>query len=145
MATELPGILFVVIRIGLTTLLYGFIFLSVYWVYREFQQINNVQASHPSPNVELSFPNQPKYPKFLRFSVEQILIGRDPICECHLPEETVSSKHTRLIFRQNQWWVEDLNSSNGTYLNEQLVETPIVLTEGDQIECGQVLIQISFK
>ena len=40
-------------------------------------------------------------------------------------------------------WVEDLQSTNGTYLNEDRILTPTVLTIGDELLLGQVSIQIS--
>jgi pSer/pThr/pTyr-binding forkhead associated (FHA) protein len=41
-----------------------------------------------------------------------------------------------LYFKQNQWWVEDLGSTNGTFLNLEPLSAPVILVDGDQIKIG---------
>ncbi len=78
----------------------------------------------------------------LRFGAAQVTIGRHPACDCAIDDTTVSAHHARLIYRNNQWWVEDLNSTNGTLLNGQRLITPIVLTSGDTLQFGKVKFSI---
>jgi pSer/pThr/pTyr-binding forkhead associated (FHA) protein len=47
-----------------------------------------------------------------------------------------------VLFRQKQWWVEDLESTNGTYLNQVQVTTSTILTDGDKLTLGKVDITI---
>jgi pSer/pThr/pTyr-binding forkhead associated (FHA) protein len=96
------------------------------------------------PPIELKFKPQAGELEEKRFYLPEFFIGRDPVCECLLEDETVSSKHARISYRQNQWWVEDLDSSNGTFLNSQPVTLPTVLADNDQLRCGQVDFKISF-
>ena len=71
------------------------------------------------------------------------MIGRDPGSDIVITNDTVSAQHARLIYRQKQWWVEDLGSTNGTYLNEDLLETAAVIITGDTLRFGEFKIQIS--
>jgi pSer/pThr/pTyr-binding forkhead associated (FHA) protein len=59
-----------------------------------------------------------------------------------LEDSTVSAQHSRLSFRQGHWWVEDLRSTNGTYLNNEPISASLVITNGDEIRCGQVVLTV---
>jgi len=50
-----------------------------------------------------------------------------------------------LSFHQNQWWFEDLKSTNGSYLDDLRIEEPIVLKDGDDVSCGDVIIHVTIK
>jgi hypothetical protein len=78
------------------------------------------------------------------FSKPEIIIGRSSRCDLCFADDTVSARHARLSFHHNQWWIEDLRSRNGTFLNDERVSVPTVLTNGDELRCGQVasLIEI---
>jgi pSer/pThr/pTyr-binding forkhead associated (FHA) protein len=78
-----------------------------------------------------------------KFTDTEILIGRDPACNFTIADTAISAKHARLFFRQNQWWVEDLGSTNGTYLNDEPIEAPVILMDGDQIKISNHVILIS--
>ena len=47
----------------------------------------------------------------------QVYIGRDPECEVHIPTTTISRQHVRIFCRGEEYHVEDLDSTNGTYIN----------------------------
>lgn len=79
------------------------------------------------------------------FTTPEVTIGRHPSCEWILVDETVSSRHARLSFRREQWWLEDLGSRNGTFLNGEALSAPVVLTDLDEVRCGQVSFTIAFE
>jgi pSer/pThr/pTyr-binding forkhead associated (FHA) protein len=59
----------------------------------------------------------------------------------------VSRRHARLIFRDGRWHVEDLDSTNGTFINGVKV-TPhqlSVLSDGDVIRCGQIELTLKIE
>jgi len=74
-----------------------------------------------------------------------VLIGREADCECQLTHTTVSARHAQLSFHHQQWWLDDLNSTNGTKLNREPVETSTVIVNGDEISCGEVTMEIIIK
>ncbi len=59
-----------------------------------------------------------------------------------LPDPAVSARHSRLAYRQGEWWLEDLGSANGTYLNGAPVEKPTPVRDGDEIELAQVKLRL---
>lgn len=64
------------------------------------------------------------------------LIGRSPGCQIQIEDPAVSKQHARLYFQDNRWFVEDLDSSNGTYVNSQRVEKSKRLKPNDVIHFG---------
>ena len=54
-------------------------------------------------------------------------VGRHPDCGLHIPSQYVSRRHARIFFEQGSWWIEDLNSSNGVYIdNEKTTKARLV-------------------
>jgi hypothetical protein len=60
-----------------------------------------------------------------------------------LPDLAASVEHALLTFRDGQWWLEDLDSTNGTFLNDARLEEPAIVGEEDVIEVGQVRLKLS--
>ena len=67
---------------------------------------------------------------------QQITIGRADDATLVLADDYASTRHARLFPQDGQWLVEDLGSTNGTYLNEELLETPRPLHPGDRVRIG---------
>jgi hypothetical protein len=70
------------------------------------------------------------------------VIGRDQASTIVLPEPGVSRQHARLDYRDGEWWIDDLRSTNGTYVDEQSVEGPVQLLVDDVIRVGPVLLAV---
>ena len=64
-------------------------------------------------------------------------IGRAPTNSIVIEEAFASSEHALISLRAGQWWLEDRNSRNGTRLNEDLIPSPVIITNGDIIGIGQ--------
>ncbi len=62
------------------------------------------------------------------------LIGRNPNCDIHLDRKAVSRLHARIRFDDHCFMIEDLHSSNGTFLNEKPLVRPEPLFHGDRIQ-----------
>ena len=63
--------------------------------------------------------------------------GRHPRCDIFLDDITVSRNHARLTRRDGHIWVEDENSLNGTYVNKALIDGPVALRRGDEVQIGK--------
>lgn len=63
--------------------------------------------------------------------------GRHPRCDIFLDDITVSRNHARLSRREGHIWVEDENSLNGTYVNKALIDGPVALRRGDEVQIGK--------
>jgi pSer/pThr/pTyr-binding forkhead associated (FHA) protein len=70
-------------------------------------------------------------------------IGRERGNDLVVDEETVSSRHARLLLRDGRWWIEDLGSTNGTLVNESQVNRARPLRPGDVIQVGRVRLRFS--
>jgi hypothetical protein len=65
-----------------------------------------------------------------------IVLGRGDRAEIRLQDPFASSRHARVYEQGNIVVIEDLGSTNGTYLNEELLETPRPLHPGDRVRIG---------
>jgi len=61
--------------------------------------------------------------------------GTDGV-DIHVPDAAISRRHAELSFRDGQWAIRDLESSNGTFLNELRINGVTLLAHKDQIRCG---------
>lgn len=61
----------------------------------------------------------------------ETLIGRDPECDIILTDGYPSRRHAKIVYSDNNVILEDLNSTNGTYVNNRRVEGAVGLKEGD--------------
>jgi pSer/pThr/pTyr-binding forkhead associated (FHA) protein len=73
---------------------------------------------------------------------QAILIGRADDSTLVLTDDFASSRHARLTNRSGQWYVEDLGSTNGTYLDQQRVQGPLLVTPGTPIRIGQTALEL---
>ena len=135
------AILILFVRIILLIVLLSFFGWAIYtlWLDLKFQTQNLV--SRKIPYISISRENESIDNKQV-FTQPELRIGREPTCEIQLNDDTVSNQHARLWFRNKQWWIEDLLSTNGTFLNDERLETPTILISGDEIRVGKVLLVI---
>jgi two-component system, cell cycle response regulator len=68
-------------------------------------------------------------------------VGRGADNTVVLDGDSVSRRHARFEKRGTRWYVVDLNSTNGTYLNEQLVISEQVLNNGDRVKIGPAILK----
>ena len=69
-------------------------------------------------------------------------LGRDVNNAVVVDDEFVSTEHAVLTFRGRTWYVEDLNSTNGTFVNGSPVDGVAPLGYGDEIQLGQVRLRL---
>ncbi|KYF54533.1 Fis family transcriptional regulator [Sorangium cellulosum] len=66
-----------------------------------------------------------------------VVVGRDPTADVAIPERSLSRRHARFTFQRGDVLVEDLGSTNGTFLSGQRVERG-VLKPGDEVALGEI-------
>ncbi|MCZ7673619.1 MAG: FHA domain-containing protein [Chloroflexi bacterium] len=69
----------------------------------------------------------------------QITIGRSPANEISIPDPEISRKHARLVRQGAEYAVEDLGSTNGTFVNDRRIVGLTPLHDGDIIEPGEAV------
>lgn len=72
-------------------------------------------------------------------------IGRASANTIVLEDDYVSNEHAMLMLRGRQWWLEDLNSRNGTLLNDVRLDAPTVVSPGDVITIGNTRLKLEFS
>ena len=73
---------------------------------------------------------------------QQITIGRADDATLVLSDDYASSRHARLFPQNGQWVVEDLGSTNGTYLDRQKVTQPTPVPAGVPIRIGKTVLEL---
>ena len=71
-----------------------------------------------------------------------ITIGRADDSTLVLTDDYVSTRHARLVPRDDQWVLEDLGSTNGTYLGRARVSDPVPVPLGAQIRVGKTVLEL---
>ena len=130
----MSGIIFLILRLLLALALFAFLGYVLWTLWRDLGRQDEILESRRLPPMKVSFADGSQR----LFSMREVLIGRDPLCEMVLDDPTVSNRHARLSYHHGQWWLEDLQSTNGTFLNNEPVLAPLVVTSGDVLRCGQV-------
>jgi pSer/pThr/pTyr-binding forkhead associated (FHA) protein len=122
--------------------LYAFIGWTIFTLWSDLKFQSQVLTAKKNPGIKLSIENASDDPMI--FTQNELTIGRDETCEFVVSDPTISGRHARLTFRNLHWWIDDLGSTNGTYLNDEKIETPTVLITGDEIRIGKnvVLVEI---
>ncbi|MBL8099467.1 MAG: FHA domain-containing protein [Anaerolineales bacterium] len=91
-------------------------------------QFQFVMRSGPTPGVV--FP----------LEGEQLTIGRDSSNGVAINDAEVSRKHARLTFQGGKFVIDDLGSTNGTFVNGQRLAGPVVLKAGDVVSLGEQIV-----
>ncbi|MDP3970020.1 MAG: FHA domain-containing protein [Nocardioides sp.] len=71
-----------------------------------------------------------------------LLIGRGNDAALRLDDDYVSTRHARIAASGDTWFVEDLGSTNGTYLGSQRLSQPTTLQLGSQIRIGKTILEL---
>jgi pSer/pThr/pTyr-binding forkhead associated (FHA) protein len=74
---------------------------------------------------------------------EPVVIGRGSDCQIRLDDDYSSTRHARVFQSEGEWWVEDLGSTNGTYLDGQRVTRPVPAEIGGSIRIGRTTLNIA--
>jgi hypothetical protein len=71
-----------------------------------------------------------------------VTIGRSDACDLRLDDTYLSSRHARVANDDGDLSIEDLGSTNGTYVNQELVRGRVHLERGDVVQVGGVLFEV---
>ena len=73
---------------------------------------------------------------------DELLVGRADKCQLVLQDTYVSQVHARIFPRGEGVVVEDLGSTNGTYLNRRRITSATELQRGDQVKIGKTVLEV---
>jgi hypothetical protein len=142
------------LKYGLFVLLFLFIWRSMRWVVRGLSVAEAAASGRggrrprdaaptlpPGPSTLLVKGQSESKPRTVRLAAS-MTIGRAPECELRLDDTYTSQQHARLFAKNNSWFVEDLGSTNGTFVNDQKLAAPAMLQPGDKVRVGQTIMEL---
>jgi len=142
------------LKYGLFALLVLFIWRSMRWVVRGLNVEANVAASGADrhgrkktpatpagPSMVMVHPPEGGKPRAVKVAAS-MTIGRAPECELKIEDTYASQQHARLFGKNGAWYVEDLGSTNGTFVNDQKLASPAMVQPGDSIRIGTTVLEL---
>jgi len=129
------------VRIAFLLVLYLFLFRA----FRVLHKAMDVERAAGRPLgtlvVERSPSRTPRVGERLALRATNA-IGRDAVNDIALPDEAASARHAVLEQRDEEWWIEDLGSTNGTLVNGTRIEKRERVRFGDEIAIGRVALRL---
>jgi predicted component of type VI protein secretion system len=83
--------------------------------------------------------------KAIPITVPQFVIGRDPQCQLRPASPAISKRHCAVLVRGGQVLVRDFGSTNGTFVNDQLVQGEAELHDGDNLKVGPLEFTVGLE
>ena len=145
-----------VLKIALLILLYLFFFRVVRAVWAELRPTGSrpqPASAAPARSSSRRTRSEPHRPQLVVLEPAELFgrvfpldaeasIGRAAGCQITLDDTYSSQIHARLFTRDGTWQVEDLGSTNGTWLNRQKVSGPMVIKPGDHLQIGNTVMEM---
>ena len=139
------AILLFALRLLSALLLFGFLGVIAWLIYQDMRvaaaAAERQQRAHGHLRVVASADENPAVDTLYPL-LSQTRIGRARSNTLVLDDSYVSGEHATLTRRGQQWWLEDLQSRNGTLLNELPLSEPAVVSAGDLITIGGTQLRI---
>ncbi len=140
-----PDVVLFIIRLASAALLLAFLGLIAWFIYQELKitraLLEDRRRSHGLIRVSPVAASSPK--EQVVFPLNPLTsIGRAGTNSVVLDDDYVSGEHALLMLRGQQWWLEDLNSRNGTLLNGVPMTEATVISPGDVIVIGNMQLLV---
>jgi hypothetical protein len=128
-------------------LLYGFLTVVGWMAWSELKRARHAErpASTPLARLVVIEGADSGWPAGTSFPLEQVtLVGRDLDVGVLLADPTLSGRHATIVSDADGWWVEDLGSTNGTFVNADRAAAgaPIPARSGDELRFGSVRVRL---
>ncbi|MGI8642653.1 MAG: FHA domain-containing protein [Thermomicrobiales bacterium] len=129
-----------------------FVFLLYFFLYQLFrvqlrqllsaatQPESTPARSHtPHPTLVVTSQDAPDVPAGATFLLQPVsTVGRHPDSTVHIADASTSSAHAEIRLSGGQWWIADLDSTNGTFVNGTRADRPTRIEDGDVVQFGRV-------
>jgi pSer/pThr/pTyr-binding forkhead associated (FHA) protein len=130
------------LRLALAIALYAFLGWAFFMLMQELRQQANKLSSPKKLGITFYIKPEQGVESIRYFTQSEIVLGRDAHSDLSVMDEALSAHHARITHHHGQWWLEDLNSTNGTFLNQERLNTPAVVITGDEFKCGNTFFSI---
>lgn len=153
---QVPDLVIQITRLGFLALLWLFVLAALRVIRSDLQAASGLKVNLPSlrPGKQKPKSRGKKVARQLvvthgalsgtRIALDgkPILIGRADDSTLVLDDDYASTRHARLSLRGDDWYVEDLGSTNGTYLDRAKVTAPLRVNLGVPIRIGKTVIEL---
>lgn len=130
-------------RILFLAALYIFLFLLALLLRRELRAGSSSREERAPGDLLVIDPARSGYDVSERIPLLTVsTLGRDEGNDVVLEDDFVSSDHARLLWNGRGWVLQDLNSTNGTYVNGKKVKKSAVVRPGDTLQFGNVKVKL---
>lgn len=130
------------LRLALAITLFTFLGWAFYTLLQELQQQGTKLSAQKKFGITFYVRIEQGNESIRHFTQPEIVLGRDVNCDLSVMDEALSAHHARITYHHGQWWLEDLNSTNGTILNHERLTTPVVVITGDEFRCGNTTFNL---
>ncbi|RJQ43108.1 MAG: FHA domain-containing protein [Anaerolineaceae bacterium] len=89
---------------------------------------------------KLIMKSGPEVEKIYRLEKDEYVIGRELINDLIISDPEISRRHARIFKKNDRYFLEDLNSTNGTFYSGKRIGKPVQLKNGDLINLGQSIV-----
>ncbi len=132
-----------ILKYALVVVIYVFIFSVVKLVYMDIADTRRREKNESDGLGYLKLINlrrEVPFKVYESYSVlENTFIGRNKKCDIFIPDPYLSKKHARIFFKDAEFYIEDLDSTNGTTLNGKAIGSrPVKLKDGDKVGIGHL-------
>ncbi|MDR1635672.1 MAG: FHA domain-containing protein [Bifidobacteriaceae bacterium] len=100
------------------------------------------QSVNPSSPTRLVVKTGPLKGTTLPLTRAPVVIGRSSTANLVLDDEFASGRHAQLVPRHGGWVLEDLGSTNGTFIGRERIAAPIEVTAGQSIRIGNTTLEV---
>ncbi|WP_182353825.1 FHA domain-containing protein FhaB/FipA [Flaviflexus huanghaiensis] len=151
----MSGLVLAILHIGFLVLLWVFVLAVMATLRRDIygvsargrqSQVSPVSRSRPrssAPKPQRGVPTKivvsagPLAGTTVPLGSSSIIVGRSPDSALVLDDSYSSARHARFFHSEGQWYVEDLQSTNGTFVHGARIEQPTLVKPGDAVTVGQ--------
>ena len=140
-----PLVILFIIRIGGAMLLLAFLALIAWFLYQDLRAARLVSAGSIAGfgSLRVLSNSSETAPMGSHYELSPVTsIGRNSRNTIVLNDTFVSADHALLMWRDSQWWLEDLGSRNGTLLNDAPLTGAAVISAGDVFTIGAVRFKL---
>jgi pSer/pThr/pTyr-binding forkhead associated (FHA) protein len=129
-------------RVALVTLVYLFLLFVALAVRRHVSAESTAKPSRPEVRpFTLSMQSEGGEPRIVEV-VRAIVVGRSPEADVTLADGSASGRHARFEVAEGKLCVEDLGSTNGTFVNGRPATGRTTLAPGDTVDIGETVVKV---
>ena len=129
------------------TIIYAFIFAVIRLIYKDIAGMvknENFAKTQSNPVLRVIGYKDKTYSGETNEYVldkNRIVIGRNSVCDIQVDDILVSNRHLLLWNERDEWYIRDLKSKNGTWLNGEQMQETYILDDGDTIKIGELELE----